>query len=125
MTRRVGLGILLPVERGETGYFRQGFDVLTQTKANLINLVLTKKGERLFQPSFGCDIHGILFEKITATTMADVRSSIIQATQIWLPHVSIDEVEVVKNEDKHEVYVKIDFSLTTNRNISDTITLVL
>ena len=125
MARKVGLGILLPIQRGETGYFRQGFDALTQVKANLINLLLTKKGERLMQPSFGCDIHGILFEKITPTTLADIKSTIVQATQIWMPFVSINEVDVTRDEDRNEVYVKISFNLTTNQDIGDTITLVL
>ena len=34
-------GILLPVQKGDTGYFRQGFESYEQAKSNLKNLLLT------------------------------------------------------------------------------------
>ena len=46
-------GITLPVQRGNTGYFSQAFNSFEQAKSNLKNLLLTRKGERIFQPNFG------------------------------------------------------------------------
>ena len=47
----IALGITLPIKLGKTGYFEQAFDTITQVKSNLINLLLTVKGERVFQPT--------------------------------------------------------------------------
>lgn len=125
MLNKTGLGILLPIQRGETGFFRQGFDAITQVKSNLINLLLTKKGERVMQPSFGSNLHNLVFDKITPNTQASVRAAIDEAVQIWLPFVLINEVRVAKDEDTHTVLVEVGYSLRTNESITDTITLVL
>ena len=94
----VNLGITLPLERGNTGYFAQGRDILTQVKSNLTNLILTKKGERVLQPEFGCDVHRIIFEPITDDNVAYVRGTIEAAVNIWLPYVTIEDVVVVRDE---------------------------
>lgn len=125
MAKKPGLGLTLPVQRGATGFFNTAFDALTQTKSNLINLILTKKGERVMQPTFGCNIHNMIFENITNDTQANARGAIQEATQIWLPFVSIDDVKLTKDEDHNKIYVSVSFSIKTSANISDTITLVL
>jgi phage baseplate assembly protein W len=123
--RGTPLGILLPIERAETGFFKQGFDVITQAKSNLINLLLTKKGERVMQPTFGCDIHGLVFDQITPNTISEVKSTIDQAVQTWLPYILLDDIEVDRNEDTNEIYVKITFGLRNNAFVSDTIIITI
>lgn len=118
-------GILLPVERGNNGYFNQGTDALTQIKSNLINLILTKRGERIMQPLFGCTIHNLVFEQITDNTIASARASVEEAVQLWMPFILIKDVSISKNEDEHKVYATISYNLRSNVKITDTITLVL
>lgn len=121
MNKRPGLGLLLPINRGATGYFNTGFDALTQVKSNLINLVLTKKGERVMQPSFGCNIHNLLFEAATPETLAQFRGTIEEAAQIWIPVVSIENVSAERDEDTNQLLIEITFSLKTNLQVTDTI----
>ena len=45
------------------GGFHQSYTTVEQTKSNLINLVLTNRGERPMHPNFGCDILN-LYSKI-------------------------------------------------------------
>ena len=56
-------GITLPVQRGSTGMFRQAFSSFEQSKANLKNLLMTSKGERILQPNFGTGLKTLLFEQ--------------------------------------------------------------
>ena len=41
-----------------------------QVKANLINYILTNKGERLFDPTFGGDLRSLLFDPTTLLNKA-------------------------------------------------------
>ena len=41
------------------------FTSFEQVKSNLKNLLLIRKGERIFQPNFGSGIHELLFEQFT------------------------------------------------------------
>jgi phage baseplate assembly protein W len=110
--QRPGIGIKLPLERSQMGYFNQSFSVADQVKSNLTNLILTQKGERLMQPDFGCDIYGIIFDPINDNLVSKVFDSIQLSVSTWLPYVSIANVEIVKDEDKNAVYVKLSYYLT-------------
>ena len=125
MAKKPGLGILLPVERGANGYFNSGYDALTQVRSNLTNLILTRRGERVMQPEFGCAVHEHIFDHITDDLMAQVRGSVEEAVQIWMPFVTIESVEVSKDENENKVYIRLSYSLKAGIRITDTITLVL
>ena len=79
-----GIGITLPIRLGNTGMFAQSQTVVEQTKSNFVNLILTKKGERL-PPSenLGCDLWNILFEPLTqATAEKELPKTILHFKQL-------------------------------------------
>jgi hypothetical protein len=93
------VGITLPIQRGETGYFRQSFQTFEQVKSNIKNLLLTKKGERMFQPDFGSGIHGLLFNPATEKFEEDVENTINRALEKWLPYVIVEDIDVDVSKD--------------------------
>lgn len=128
MAKKTALGLLLPVERGWNGYFNQGFDARTQVKSNIVSLILTKKGERIMQPDFGCNIHNVIFGQITDELIATARAAIEDAIRDWMPFVIIKSLEIASNateKDRNEVYVTLTYSIRNNTTITDTVSLVL
>jgi uncharacterized protein len=123
MPKRI-FGLTLPIERGALGYFNATTEVAQQLRANLTNLLLTKKGERMLQPTFGCNLHSIVFEAQTDDGLATVKASIKDAVSEWMPFINVDEVDVTRSEDYNQVFVRISFRLLTNQNITDSIVLV-
>jgi len=115
------LGIVLPIARGKTGFFAQAFTPIEQVKSNLINLLLTRKGERVYQPTFGCDIHGLVFTQMDEQYEQNVKQSIVSAVSKWMPFLNIEEQIVTRNEDRNFTLVEIKFSLRTNTVITATI----
>ena len=88
------------------------------------NLVLTDRGERLFQPDIGCDIRGSLFENIDQNTILILKENIKSTLRQYEPRCIVKDIIVNANIDRHEVFVKIIFSvINTNRNLSLTIDL--
>lgn len=88
------------------------------------NLVLTDRGERLFQPDIGCDIRGSLFENIDQNTILILKENIKSTIKQYEPRCVVQDIIVNANIDQHEVFVKIIFSvINTNRNLSLTIDL--
>jgi len=51
----IAIGISLPFS-GPSGPFNKTYSTADQIKSNLINLLLTDKGERVFNPDFGVDL---------------------------------------------------------------------
>lgn len=121
-----GIGITLPLTLGNTGYFEQSFDTLSQVKSNFINLILTRKGERVHQPEFGCDIHEYLFEQLTPENIEGARQSVINAVQQWMPFLELLRFELYadsNNLDNNEIRLYVGYRLTNNPNIQDEIVL--
>jgi phage baseplate assembly protein W len=121
----LGIGINTASNRG--GPFSVNFTTIQQARNNLINLILTKKGERLGQPDFGCDVWRVLFEPmVDGITENRIESTIVDAVEFWLPYISIDQIVVDFDNndiDNHNIEVEITFSLISNANITDTVTL--
>ena len=79
------LGIGINRSSDSNGVFAVNYTTLSQAKDNLINLILTKKGERLMQPNYGCDVWKALFEPLDGNVIETyIENSIIEAVSIWL-----------------------------------------
>jgi phage baseplate assembly protein W len=121
------LGIGINRTSDTAGAFPVNYATIKQAKDNLVNLLLTKKGERLHQPDFGCDIWKVLFEPIIDGTIdTEIERTIIEAVSIWLPYLTVEELVVDYSDvdiDNHNVNIEIVFSLADNRNITDSVTI--
>jgi phage baseplate assembly protein W len=119
------LGIGINRTSDSNGIFATNYTTLTQAKDNLRNLILTRKGERLMQPEFGCDVWLLLFEPLSPDIMERrIESTILDAVSKWLPYLNIDEIVFDYDEndiDNHTISLDIKFSLVSNPNLSDSV----
>jgi hypothetical protein len=60
LDKNKAIGISIPFNAG--GVFNQTFSTKDQVRSNLINFLLTYKGERILNPEFGADLPKLLFE---------------------------------------------------------------
>jgi phage baseplate assembly protein W len=107
-------GITLPVQRGNSGYFSQAFSSFEQAKSNLRNLLLTRKGERLFQPNFGSGIHELLFDQATDELETRLQENITNSVNFWLPYINIDTIDVNMTDEMKDRYIaemKVQFTV--------------
>ena len=93
------IGISIPFNAG--GVFNQTYATKDQIKSNLINLLLTYKGERVLNPEFGADIRRVLFEGITEDTSALIQNLITTNVNYFIPEVNVVDVVVEPNEDNN------------------------
>ncbi len=123
------LGIGINRRTSTNGAFAVNYSTITQAKDNLTNLILTRKGERLMLPEFGCDIWKVLFEPIVDEDIQEQIERVIrQDVSTWLPELTITRVEVTADDelkDNNQLYVSIRFALTSNTRISDELQITL
>ena len=119
------LGIGFGRKSNSNGIFAVNYTTLTQAKDNLINLILTKKGEREMQPEFGCDIHNLIFEQIVEDSIAvDIENSILDAVNIWLPYINVDNIifDYDDNDiDTNSIKLELQLSLKSNPSLTETL----
>jgi phage baseplate assembly protein W len=121
------LGIGINTASNTGGPFSVNYTTLSQAKSNLINLILTKKGERLSQPDLGCDIWKVLFEPIIDGEIdTKVENAITSAVEEWLAYIQINQIYLdytPEDIDRNGITVEIDFALASNPRITDSVTI--
>ena len=88
-------------------------------KESIHNLVMTDRGERLFQPNIGCDIRGSLFENIDPNTILLLKDNIRYTINTYEPRCYLHNVEVEANIDTNDLRVRIVFSVINTSNTSE------
>jgi len=115
----IAIGVSLPFN--SPAVFNKTYSTKDQIKSNLINLLLTNKGERIMNPQFGADIKNVLFEGMVDDLISTIRSNISNAVSIFIPQIILDNVNVDYDEDYHTINVSINYRLVIS-GTSDQIT---
>lgn len=95
-----------------------------QIKANLINYLLTNKGERVFNPNFGANLKSILFENITDATLDDLKFIIQGEIALYFPTISVKSIEFQNEPDLNEINFLLSYEINLF-GISDNINILL
>lgn len=95
-----------------------------QIKANLINYLLTNKGERVFNPNFGANLKSILFENITDATLEGLKFTIQEEISTYFPTVEVKQLEFKTEPDLNEVNFSLSYEISLF-GIEDNINILL
>jgi len=109
LQKNIVIGVSLPFNA--KGVFNKTYSTKEQIKSNLINLLLTNKGERVFNPEFGADIRRVLFEGITEDTSVLIQNLITTNVNFFIPEVNVIDVVVEPNEDNNSYNITLKYSL--------------
>jgi phage baseplate assembly protein W len=89
-------------------------------KRSIRNLILTNKGERLFQPDFGSDISSVLFEPMDSITAGVLQDYINKAITNHEPRCKLISVDIVANEAKQAYIVNVKYMVINNQSVQQT-----
>ena len=131
-TAATPIGITLPIQDGNTGYFQQSFDTLTQVKNNILNLLNTRPGERRMQPTFGSGLWNLVFEQDTNTLEDQAVNTVSQDIANWIPNVTVTDVtanllttdQITTNTDMYMLEIAVSFMVNLTKQ-SDTVVVTI
>lgn len=119
LKKNKAIGVTLPL--GGTPIFKLSYTTEEQAISNLKNLILTRKGERPFQPTFGTDVYSMLFEQMTETLSSDLDDSLRADIKLWLPYIIVDTLNVNTDDDNNRININLVVKVTetgANTNIT-------
>lgn len=119
LQKNIVIGVSLPFNA--PGVFKKTYSTKDQIKSNLINLLLTDKGERIMNPEFGADLRKSLFDNITSDNTELLRLKIIDAINIFIPEIELTNVDIEPNIDFNNLNVTISYRLLIS-NTPDQVT---
>lgn len=126
------IGLIIPIQDGDNGFFDSSYDTLTQTKMNIINLLNTRQGERRFQPTFGCRLWNITFEQ-NVDNLSDIANNIItEDISSWIPNATVVDVtstlyssdQITHDKDIYKLDIAVKFMVNMTKQV-DTINITI
>lgn len=131
-TAATPIGITLPIRDGNSGYFDQTFDTLTQVKTNILNLLNTRQGERRMQPTFGSRLWNLVFEQNVDTLKDQAVNIVTEDIFSWIPNVTVTDVtanlltsdQIAANKDIYLLNIAVTFMVNMTKQ-SDTVVVTI
>jgi hypothetical protein len=113
----LGVGFKFPIQVDEnTGRIKTvSYEEDIQEAIRII--LMTKKGERVCNPQFGCGIHEYTFETMDFTTVSAMKQEIELALVMWEPR--IEDIEVVIDTEQQQegvVLIQIGYVVRSTNN---------
>ena len=106
---RKAVGFALPMDGNAV--FRPTYTTRDQIKSNLINYMLTNKGERVFNPNFGSNLRALLFEQIDDGDLDDLLEVIQLNISTEFPLITVSEILFNKSSEL-KYRNEINFTMT-------------
>lgn len=115
MAQQKFINIQFPFKDDPDGKFlKMNNDAKQAIKSDLVHLLLTNKGERLYMPDFGANLRQYLFEQNDEPSFEGIKNEINEAIRKYIPNLTVTELSTTKSEDnQHAVIVKIGYTVTT------------
>lgn len=109
LDKNKAVGVALPFNGG--GVFNKTFSVKDQIKFNLINLLLTYKGERILNPEFGADLPRLVFDQINEETYKKIQNQIITSVTTYIPEIILLNILITPDADHNTLYINVSYQI--------------
>jgi phage baseplate assembly protein W len=104
MANGVTYGINFPFRDSFRGDYLQLTELESQEiKADLMLLLLTRKGSRYYLPTFGTRLYEFLFEPFDGLTFDAIESDIREAVGTFMPNLLLNQITISPADPQEEV----------------------
>ena len=79
-------------------------------------ILATSKGERRMRPTFGCDVHSLVFASMNATTFGLLRHYVEEALLMWEPRINLREVLIDPSPRDGRVDIIINYAVSATKD---------
>ena len=118
--KNVTIGVAFPLD--STNMFTGTPTTKEQVKTNLINLLLTRKGERVNHPEYGVALQDYLFENEINTEL--LFEEIFNQIQFYIPEITLVDTDIDFIPDEHTLNIKVTYRFNLDRS-QDAITITI
>jgi phage baseplate assembly protein W len=94
--------------------FNSTYTIIDQIKSNIINYVLTNKGERILNPSFGSNLRNFIFENTTESNLRALEIRLTNDIKNNFPSVDVISLTLTPAYEENAVQLDIVYSIYGN-----------
>ena len=82
-----------------------------QTKANLMNYLLTNTNERIFNPSYGANLRTQIYEGLSTDNFSSLEDVIIQAINDRFPNIEVEQILFTPEPDNNTLFFTLIYQI--------------
>ncbi len=109
LEKRRAVGITVPLSG--KAVFNSSYETKDAIKSNLINFILTGKGERYFNPAFGSGIRNLIFANINRDNLTSLELLIREELLTYFPNLNIKELTLTSAVDDNTILFSLKFNI--------------
>lgn len=108
------ININYPFKDSKKGFFLDLTETDNQAiKADLLHLILTRRGQRLYNPDFGTDLLRFIFEPNDALTEEGIKDEIRTVVKKFLPKLKLDDIIIAASpESEYAAVVTLSYTIS-------------
>jgi phage baseplate assembly protein W len=127
MARTRYINIDFPFSDSDKGfYFKLNQTDRDAIRADLLHLLLTNKGERLYSPNFGSDLKKFIFEPNDTITHEKIRDNLNETIKEYIPNLIVNSINFRNDENQELIIVELTYTVNEGTfRSTDTVTLTL
>ena len=80
-------------------------------------ILLTRKGERPFQPELGCDVQNMLFEPLDYASAGTIKQEIRETIDRYEPRVTVTRIECTPDFDNNGYNVEMQYTIIGREDV--------
>jgi hypothetical protein len=113
----LGRGFKFPVQVDEITGKMKTSAYEEDIKEAIYLILMTKKGERIMKPEFGCGVHDYVFGTMDYTSLSMMERAIRESLTLWEPRITDLNVDLMVDEEKEGcILVNIDYRVRSTNN---------
>jgi|TARA_R110001606_G_C15370475_1_gene649477 phage baseplate assembly protein W len=101
------VGVSLPFSG--KAVFNSTFETKEAIKSNLINYLLTGRGERYMNPTFGSGLRNQMFTNVNRENLSTLEVQIAQELEDFFPSLSISKLNITGVPDSNMISLSLNF----------------
>jgi len=100
-----------PIYSTGNSVFNSTYTTVDQIKSNIINYVLTNKGERVLNPNFGSNLRKFIFENITESNLRALEIKLTNDIRDNFPSVNVISITLTPAYEDNAIQLDIVYSI--------------
>lgn len=113
----LGRGFKFPVQVDEITGKMKTSAYEEDIKEAIYLILMTKKGERIMNPEFGCGVHEYAFGTMDYTSLSLMENEVREALTLWEPRIINVNVDLTVDDEKDScVLISIDYTVRSTNN---------
>ena len=117
---RKAVGVSLPFSG--KAVFNSTFETKEAIKSNIVNYLLTGKGERYMNPTFGSGIRDELFTNVNRENTSSLEVKVATELRNYFPNLAIIQLSITPSPDSNMISLSINFKVKETQ-VEDEVTI--